>query len=94
MKDVPDFGILALGCLIQGFAFATIYRQYGASGYSAVSGLGLGILLGILTGFGSGVIDYAVGDYFDAVGAWVNGFIYIVFFGVMGLLTGLVYKKV
>ena len=94
MKVEPDFPILALGCFLQAFIFSVIYKSYGAGKYSAKDGLAYGILVGILVGFGNGLIDYAVENAFDSTGFLVNGLVYIVFFGVMGLLSGLVYQKV
>lgn len=94
MKEMPEFGILGLGCLIQGFAFSSIFRNWGADKFNAAAGLKYGALIGILTGFGNGIIDYATSNMLDLTGAIVNGLIYVVFFAIMGLLVGLVYNKV
>lgn len=93
MKEEPNFPIIALGCLMQAFIFSTIYKCYSAGKYSAKSGLTFGILIGVLVGFGNGLIDYGVENALDSIGFIANGLIYMVFFGVMGVLSGLVYQK-
>lgn len=94
MKEVPDFFHLAIGCLILALAFSTIYKRWGASGYSASNGVQFGALVGLLQGFGSGIIDFATSNIVTFQGAIINGAIYFVFFIVMGLLAGLIYSKV
>lgn len=94
MKENPDFGILAMGCLIQGLAFSTIFRNWGADKYNTMDGLKYGFWVGILAGLGNNIIDYATSNMLDMTGALINGLIYIIFFSVMGFLVGLIYNKV
>ena len=84
---------LALGCLIQAFGFSSIYRKFGASNYGSASGLNMGLLVGIMIGAGEKLIDYATANMLDLQGTLVNFIVYIVFFGITGLLAGIVYKK-
>ena len=93
-KEIPEFGILALGCLIQAFAFSTIFRHWGNEHYNIMGGLKFGILIGILVGLGNGLIDYATSNMLDMTGAIGNGMIYVFFFAIMGVITGLIYNKV
>ncbi|NND63188.1 MAG: hypothetical protein HKN48_08340 [Flavobacteriaceae bacterium] len=93
MKDPIDMVHLALGCIIQGFGFSSIYRKYGATNYGVNSGLGMGILAAIMVGLGEGLIDFATANLLDIQGTLVNFVVYLVFFGITGLLAGLVYKK-
>ena len=93
MKEMPDMIHLVLGCIIQAFAFSTIYGRYGVGNYGAASGLGMGIWIAIMIGLGEGLIDFATGNILDLTGTLVNFVIYLVFFGVTGLLAGLVYSK-
>ncbi|MEM7086656.1 MAG: hypothetical protein AAF489_10770 [Bacteroidota bacterium] len=93
MKDPPDMLYLVLGCLVQGFAFATIYGKSGADHYGAASGVKYGAFVALLIGLGGGLINYATGNMMDLTGVFMNFVIYIVFFVIMGLLTGLIYKK-
>jgi thiamine transporter ThiT len=93
-KEMPDFGLLAFGCLVQAFAFSSIFRNWGSDSYTPMDGLKYGIWAGILVGFGHGLINHATTNFLDMTGSVVNGFIYVVFYAVMGLLVGWIYKKV
>ncbi|MBL4662949.1 MAG: hypothetical protein JKY22_05215 [Flavobacteriaceae bacterium] len=93
MKDPPDIMYLILGCLVQGFAFSTIYGKISAGSYDTASGIQYGILVAILVGLGGGLINYATGNLMDLTGTFMNFGIYLFFFAVMGLLAGLIYTK-
>ena len=93
MKEMPDMIHLALGCLVQGFAFSYMYSKWANGHYSASNGLYFGIWLGVLVGIGGGLIDFATGNILDLTGTIINAVIYIVFFAIMGTLVGLVYRK-
>ena len=93
VKEQPDMVFLALGCLIQAFGFSSIYRKFGMDNYGTASGLNMGILTGIMIGLGEKLIDYATANMMDMQGTLINFVIYIVFFGVTGVLAGLIYKK-
>lgn len=93
-KDVPEWGLLALGCLIQAFAFSSIFRHWGESRYTTSDGMKYGILIGVLVGLGNELINHATTNVLDLTGALVNGLIYIVFYAIMGFLAGLIYNKV
>ncbi|MFS4494307.1 hypothetical protein [Maribacter sp. 2308TA10-17] len=93
-KEVPEWGILALGCLIQAFAFSSIFRQWGESRYTTSDGIKYGILIGVLVGLGNELINHATTNVLDLTGALVNGLIYILFYAVMGFLAGLIYNKI
>lgn len=94
LREMPDFGILALGCLIQALAFSTIFRKWGVESYNPMDGLKFGLWIGIFAGFGNGIIDYATSNILDLTGALVNGLLYVILFTVMGFLVGLIYNKV
>ena len=93
MKEMPDMFHLIIGCIIAGFAFSTIYGKWGSGNYSAMSGLTYGVWVGILLGFGEGLVNMAVMNMLDFTGTLLNGVTYVVFYAVMGLLAGLVYQK-
>ena len=93
MKDPPDMMYLVLGCLVQGFAFSTIYGKTGQDNYGVASGVKYGAFVALLVGLGGGLINYATGNLMDLTGVLMNFVIYLVFFVVMGLLTGLIYNK-
>ncbi|MEP3206505.1 MAG: hypothetical protein ABJZ71_13110 [Gilvibacter sp.] len=93
LRAEPDMFHLAIGCLIQAFGFSTIYGKYGASNYGAKSGLSMGIMVAIMIGAGEKLIDFATSNMMDFEGTLMNFVIYLVFFGVTGLIAGLIYKK-
>jgi hypothetical protein len=93
MKDPPDMMYLILGCLVQGFAFATVYGKSSEANFGAGSGVKYGAFLALLIGLGGGLINYATGNLMDLTGVLMNFGIYLVFFAVMGLFTGLIYNK-
>jgi len=89
----PNFAMLALGCLIMAWAFTTIYSKWARGAHSISQGAQYGLLVGVLFGFGSGLIDYATANFLDMTGTLGNGAIYIVFYVIMGILASLVYGK-
>lgn len=93
-KEMPEWGLLALGCLIQAFVFSSIFKNWGVDNHTSSNGLKFGVLIGALVGFGNELINHATTNVFDITGALVNGLIYILFFAIMGFLVGLVYNKV
>ncbi len=93
IKEEPDMVWLAIGCIIQAFAFCTIYSKWGASGYSAMSGLTFGLWMGLMVGLGEGLIDFATSNMMDMTGTLMGFAVYLVFFGITGLIAGLVYSK-
>ncbi|QNJ97156.1 hypothetical protein [Constantimarinum furrinae] len=94
MREMPDMFHLVLGCIIQAFAFSTIYGRWANSEYGMGTGITFGFWVAILMGLGEGLIDYATSNIIDMSGTFINFGIYLVFFLVTGLLAGLVYKKV
>ena len=93
MKETPDMVYLVVGCLIQAFGFSTIYGKYGAGGYGVNSGISLGVITAIMIGLGEGLIDHSTANILNLHGTLVNFVVYLVFFGIMGLLAGIIYKK-
>lgn len=93
MKEMPDMPLLALGCLIVGFAFSTMYSKWANDTHNVTIGAAFGIWLGILTGLGDGLIDNATANIIDLSGTLINAVLYIVHFAIMGSLASLVYNK-
>lgn len=92
-KEAPEFVPLAIGCLIVAFAFSTIFSKWSRGSHSASQGAEFGIWVGILIGFGDGIINLGVMNVLDLTGALVNGVTYVVFFLIMGVLASIVYNK-
>ena len=93
MKDGPDMMYYVAGCLIFAFAFSTLYGKWSSGNYNAGSGITFGVWLAVLLGLGSGLIEYSLHNVYDRTGTLGNVGIYLVFLVVMGLLAGVVYKK-
>jgi len=93
MRAMPDMMHLVIGCIIVGFVISSIYRKWGSENYSATSGLTFGIWVGLLLGFGEGMVNFALMDMMDITGILIAGVTYVVFYAIMGLLAGLVYGK-
>ena len=93
MKEVPDMVYLVLGCLINGFAFSTIYGKWANGKFSIGSGISFGFWIAILMGIGEGLIDYSTSNILDLTGMLANALIWIVFLGLMGLIAGMAYNK-
>ena len=93
MKDVPDFGILALGCLISAFLFVTIYSKWVKGSHSVTQGAQFGILIGAFIGLGDQLIDNAVSNLLVLSGTLLNAIIYFVFYIIMGIIASLVFNK-
>ena len=93
MPETPNFTFLILGCLIMAWAFSTIYSKWARGAHSISQGAEFGLMLAILVGFGSGLIDHSTGNILDMTGTLINGIIYIVFFVIMGVLASVVYNK-
>lgn len=91
-KEVPDHLHLVIGCLIFAFAFSTIYSKL-AGGFTISSGVQFGLWVGIMLGFGEGVINLGVANFSDLTGTIIGGILSIVFYVIMGALVGLVYNK-
>ena len=93
IRDMPDMAHLIVGCIIVAFSFSTLYSKWGSGNYGIGSGLVFGVWIAILIGFGLGLVNMATMNYLDITGTLLDGGIYIVFMGIMGLLAGLVYQK-
>lgn len=94
MKEMPDMGPLAIGCLIVGFAFSTLYSKWAQDTHAFPQGIQFGIWIGILIGLGGGLIDHSTSNLLDLSGTIINAIIYVVHFVIMGILANLVYKKI
>lgn len=93
MREMPDMFHLAIGTLIQAFGFSSIYRKFGEGNYGIKSGLSMGLLTAIMIGAGEKLVDFATSNMLNFHGTIINFFVYLVFFGIMGLLVGLIYQR-
>lgn len=88
----PCVGSLAVGCLILAFAFSVIYAKWAGEDHSIMNGATFGLWVGILIGFGSGIIDMAVhgGDMKQML---IAGVLCMVYYALMGAVASLVHSK-
>ncbi len=92
-RATPDFLFLAIGCLIQGLIFSSLYQKWSGGHHRFKTGLRFGLRMGVLFGFGAGMIDYATTNVFNLNGQLINAVIYVLFFAIMGILVSLVSRK-
>ncbi len=93
MRELPDMVHLIIGCIIVAFAFSTIYGKWASAAYGAASGFAFGFWIAVLIGLGEGLVNYATTNISDITATLVNVLITIVFYGIMGLIVGLIYSK-
>ncbi len=91
-KEMPDMMYLAIGCLLVGLFFSHIFSKW-SRGHSISQGAEFGIMIGLLIGFGNGIIDFSTIGILDLTGTIINGVIYIIHFMIMGIIASIVYKK-
>lgn len=94
MKEMPDMVHLIIGCIIVGLFFSFLYGKYAKDSYGAASGIQFGLLIGLLIGLGEGLVNMSVMNMLDFTGTMINAVTYIVFYGIMGAVAGIVYQKV
>ena len=93
MKEEPDMLWIAFGCLVSGFAFSTIYSKWAGSNHSSGNGFKFGVWAGILMGLGDRLTDYGLINTLDFTGTITNGIMYVIFFGIMGVIASFIYGK-
>jgi hypothetical protein len=93
IKDIPDMLHLILGSLVVTFCFSNIYGKWSQGNFGISTGVVFGIWIGVLVGLGLGLVNLATMNYMDSTGTFLDTGIYLVFFGIMGLLAGIVYQK-
>ena len=93
LKTEIDYAIMTLGFVFVGWGFASIYRKFARTDYGPISGFQLGLLAAVMLGVGKKFIDLATANLMNLEGTLINSFVYLIFFGIMGVLTGLVYKR-
>ncbi len=93
MKEVPDMLLIAISNLIAVFALSSLYGKWARGYHSAMEGFQFGAWIGIFTGFGIGLLWYATSEIYDLSGTIANAVLEIIFYGIIGVVIALVYKK-
>lgn len=91
-SDIDPF-VMTLGFAFVGWGFASIYRKFARNDYGPITGFQLGLLSALMLGVGKKFIDLATANLMNLEGTLINSFVYVIFFGIMGVITGLIYKK-
>ena len=93
MKEEPDHLFLLLGCIILAIITTIIYKKWARGHHSISEGAQFGLLLGLLAGFASGMIDYSTGNMLSLSGFFINGLIYVVYYVILGVILSLIFNK-
>ncbi len=93
MLQEPRMPYLVLGCVILAVVFTIIYSKWSRGYHSVSQGAQFGLLMGILAGFGSGMIDYSTSNILTLNGFFINGLIYVVYYVVMGIICSLLFSR-
>ncbi len=92
-KDRPDNIQLIIGCFIFSFVFSTIYSRLYGVGHKLSRGIIYGAWIGLLLGFGGGMISLGLANFTDLTGTIVNGVFALAFYIVMGILVNTIYNR-
>ena len=93
MKDPPDLLFIALGNLVGAFAMCSLYGKWARGVHSFSEGFQFGAWIGVFVGFGMGLLWYGTSELTDLTGLLVEAILDIVYFGIIGGVIALVYKK-
>ena len=93
LNPMPDFSMLAIGCVIMAFSFSTTYSKWARGIHHTKHGIEFGCWLGVLLGFGNGIIDYATDPIFNLYGTLINGIVFCLFFTIMGILASFCFSR-
>lgn len=86
-------GLIAIGSLIIAFTMSTLYGKWSRGHHSLQEGFKFGALLGVLIGFGIGIIIYATSNFMDSTGQLVDAVWNVIYYGIAGMAIAFVYKQ-
>ncbi len=92
MKDPVDMVFVALANIIGAFALSSIYGKWARGIHSAKEGFQFGAWIGVFTGLGMGLLNYATMSWMDLTGHIVEAVIEIIYYGIVGAVIAMVYK--
>jgi hypothetical protein len=93
MKDPPNLLFIALGNLVGAFALSSIYGKWARGVHSFSEGFQFGAWIGVFVGIGMGLLWYGTSELMDFTGHIVEAILDILFFGIIGGVIAVVYKK-
>lgn len=92
-KEEVSMAFIALGCLIQAYALATLYSKWANGSYTPTNGFQFGAIAGLLTGFGLGFVMFGTTHLMDLTGHLVDGLWYVVLYGLAGMAMAAIMNK-
>lgn len=93
-KETPNTLLIFVSNLIQAFALASIYGKWSSGIHNVSKGIAAGAMLGVFGGLGIGLLWFATSNLIYMSATLVQGVLDILFYGFIGMLVALVYKKV
>jgi hypothetical protein len=93
MKDPPDLLFIALGNLVGSFAMSSLYGKWARGVHSFPEGFQFGAWIGVFVGIGMGLLWYGTSELMDLTGHVVEAILEILYFGIIGGVIAVVYKK-
>ena len=92
-KEEVNLTFIALGCLIQAVVLTLLYSKWVNGKHSVSNGLQFGSSIGLIIGFGIGLIMYGTSNFLDLTAHIIDGFFNIIFYALTGLAIAFVLKK-
>jgi len=92
MKDPPLFPFIILANLIAAFTLCVIYGKWARGYHSMGGGFQFGVWIGIFVGLGMGLLWYGTSEMMDLQGHLVEAVLEIVYYGIVGMVIGLMFK--
>lgn len=92
-KEQVDMIYIALGCLIQAHVMVQIFSKWADKDFSIINGLKFGTCVGLIIGFGTGLIMYGTSNFSDLTGHIADGIWNIFFYGLTGVVIAIVLNK-
>jgi len=92
-KEQVNMVFIAVGCLIQAVAMTTLFSKWANGDNSVVNGFKFGACVGLIVGFGTGLIMYGTANFLDLTAHIADGIFNIIFYGLTGIVIALVMNK-
>jgi hypothetical protein len=93
LKVPPNIAYIALGNLVAVFALSSIYGKWARGVHSFSEGFQYGAWIGVFVGIGMGLLWYGTAELMDITGYVVEAILDIIFYGIIGGVIAIVYKK-
>jgi uncharacterized membrane protein (DUF485 family) len=92
-KEQVDMTFIAIGCVIQAFAMTLLYSKWANDEHSVLNGFKFGACIGLIVGFGIGLITYGTANFLDLTAHIADGIWNILFYGLTGIVIALVINR-